>query len=266
MSKVDSVTEKIIPSTPLSGKALLKKVKELSSLDKRETAAQCGYVKTTKAGVTRTDLSGFDNAVRTAKGVKLDESSRDNRGKTATYKATVHKDGKLSIGAAYTKQMGLKEGDVFEISLGYKHIHLRQIDRDETDNSPKILESANNDIKKMLLLASGKPLTISAVASKLFTSEEQVEILRKNRALMGIPVEGYNYLYPAFQFQKDGSILPSLDKLLQSLDRFDVWMQLQFLQTGDLLLDGATAIDVLKQGRLEQALFAAANYAEMCAA
>jgi|GEM_PF-366438 len=266
MSKVDSVTEQIIPSTPLSGKALLQKVKELSHLAKRETAAQCGYVKTTKAGVTRTDLSRFYDAVLTAKGVKLDESSKDNRGKTATYKATVHKDGQLSISAVHTKKMGLKEGDVFEISLGHKHIHLRQIDRDGIDNSPKILQSANNDIKKMLLLSSGKPLTISAVASKLFTSEEQVETLRKNSALMGIPVEGYSYLYPAFQFQEDGSILPSLDKLLQSLDRFDVWMQLQFLQTGDLLLAGATPIDVLRQGKLEKVLFAAENYAEMCAA
>ncbi len=126
MSKVDSVAELTIPTSPLTGKALLQKVKELSHLAKRETATQCGYVKTTKAGVTRTDLSGFYDAVLTAKGVKLDETSRDNRGKTATYKATVHKNGQLLIGAAYTKEMGLKEGDTFSIKLGYKHIHLVQ--------------------------------------------------------------------------------------------------------------------------------------------
>jgi hypothetical protein len=126
MSKVDSVAEATIPTAPLTGKALLQKVKELSHLAKRETATQCGYVKTTKAGITRTDLSGFYDAVLTAKGVKLDETSRDNRGKTATYKATVHKNGQLLIGAAYTKEMGLKEGDTFSIKLGYKHIHLVQ--------------------------------------------------------------------------------------------------------------------------------------------
>ncbi|WP_309736884.1 AbrB family transcriptional regulator [Chamaesiphon sp. OTE_75_metabat_556] len=126
MPKVDSVAEATIPTSPLTGKALLQKVKELSHLAKRETATQCGYVKTTKAGVTRTDLSGFYDAVLTAKGVKLDETSRDNRGKTATYKATVHKNGQLLIGAAYTKEMGLKEGDTFSIKLGYKHIHLVQ--------------------------------------------------------------------------------------------------------------------------------------------
>ena len=126
MSKVDSVSELTAPTSPITGKALLQRVKELSHLAKRETATQCGYVKTTKAGVTRTDLSGFYDAVLTAKGVKLDETSRDNRGKTATYKATVHKNGQLLIGAAYTKEMGLKEGDTFSIKLGYKHIHLVQ--------------------------------------------------------------------------------------------------------------------------------------------
>jgi hypothetical protein len=125
------------------------------------------------------------------------------------------------------------------------------------------INPTGNDIKKTLLLASGKPLTISVFAKKLSRSEEEVEQLRQNGQLIGIPTEEYGYLYPAFHFQEDGSILIGLDKLLKSLDCFDVWMQLQFLQTGDLLLDGETPLDVLKQGRLEQVLFAAANYAEM---
>jgi hypothetical protein len=113
-------------TTRLTGKVLLQKVKELSHLAKRETAKQCGYTKTTPSGAIRTDLSGFYDAVLTAKGVKLDESSRDSRGKVATYKATVHKNGQLLIGSAYTKGMGLNEGDTFTIKLGYKHIHLIQ--------------------------------------------------------------------------------------------------------------------------------------------
>ncbi|WP_310429795.1 AbrB family transcriptional regulator [Chamaesiphon sp. VAR_48_metabat_135_sub] len=113
-------------ATPLTGKALLQKVKDLSHLAKRETAKQCGYVKTSTSGGIRTDLSGFYDAVLAAKGVKLDETSRDTRGKVATYKATVHKNGQLLIGSAYTRGMGLKEGDIFTIKLGYKHIHLIQ--------------------------------------------------------------------------------------------------------------------------------------------
>ena len=126
VATTESPTEAIATGTPLTGKALLQKVKELSHLAKRETAKQCGYVKTSPTGGVRTDLSGFYDAVLAAKGVKLDESSRDSRGKVATYKATVHKNGQLLIGSAYTKGMGLKEGDVFTIKLGYKHIHLIQ--------------------------------------------------------------------------------------------------------------------------------------------
>jgi hypothetical protein len=124
--KIESATEEVAAATPLTGKALLQKVKEFSHLAKRETAKQCGYVKTSASGGIRTDLSGFYDAVLAAKGVKLDETSRDTRGKVATYKATVHKNGQLLIGSAYTKGMGLKEGDIFTIKLGYKHIHLIQ--------------------------------------------------------------------------------------------------------------------------------------------
>ena len=127
-AKVESPTEVIATEAPLTGKALLQKVKEFSHLAKRETAKQCGYVKTSASGGVRTDLSGFYDAVLSAKGVKLDETGRDSRGKVATYKATVHKNGQLLIGSAYTKGMGLKEGDVFTIKLGYKHIHLIQED------------------------------------------------------------------------------------------------------------------------------------------
>jgi hypothetical protein len=123
---IETPTEVIPAQSPLTGKALLQKVKELSHLAKRETAKQCGYVKTSASGGVRTDLSGFYDAVLSAKGIKLDESGRDSRGKVATYQATVHKNGQLLIGSAYTKGMGLKEGDTFTIKLGYKHIHLIQ--------------------------------------------------------------------------------------------------------------------------------------------
>jgi AbrB family looped-hinge helix DNA binding protein len=120
--------------TPLTGKALLQKVKELSNLPKRETAKHCGYY-TSKNGQVRVNLTGFYDAVLTAKGVPLDpEGSRDGRGREPTYKVTVHKNGQIVIGSTYTKEMGLSEGDEFEIKLGYKHIHLIQIDRDKADS------------------------------------------------------------------------------------------------------------------------------------
>jgi AbrB family looped-hinge helix DNA binding protein len=118
-------------TTPLTGKALLQKVKELSHLPRRETAKRCGYYTTTKNDQTRVNLTDFYDAVLAAKGVPLDpEGAKDGRGREPTYRVSVHKNGQIVIGATYTQAMGLKPGDEFEIKLGYKHIHLKQMDGD----------------------------------------------------------------------------------------------------------------------------------------
>ena len=119
-------------TAPLTGKALLQKVKELSHLPRRETAKKCGYYTTTKDQQIRVNLTDFYDAVLAAKGVPLDpEGAKDGRGREPTYRVSVHKNGQIVIGSTYTQAMGLKEGDKFEIKLGYKHIHLKQIDGEE---------------------------------------------------------------------------------------------------------------------------------------
>lgn len=116
----------------LTGKALLKKVKELEDLSREEKAKACGYYTVTKAGVVRVNMMKFFNALIDAEGIQLDstQSSNGRGGRSASYRITVQSNGNLLIGSAYTKQMGLKPGDEFEISLGRKHIHLKQIDAD----------------------------------------------------------------------------------------------------------------------------------------
>ena len=121
-----------LATAPLTGKALLQRVKELSHLPRRETAKKCGYFTTTKDNQTRVNLTDFYDAVLAAKGVPLDpEGAKDGRGREPTYRVSVHKNGQIVIGSTYTQAMGLKEGDKFEIKLGYKHIHLKQIDGEE---------------------------------------------------------------------------------------------------------------------------------------
>lgn len=122
--------------TALTGKALLAKVKELSHLPRRETAKKCGYYTTTKDKQVRVNLTDFYDAVLKARGVELSpEGSKDGRGREPTYRVSVHKNGQIVIGATYTEAMGLKPGDEFEIKLGYKHIHLIQIESSEENGS-----------------------------------------------------------------------------------------------------------------------------------
>lgn len=118
-----------LPTTPLTGKALLAKVKDSSHLPRRETAKQCGYYTITKNDQTRVNLTDFYDAVLAAKGIPLDpEGVKDGRGREPTYRVSVHKNGQIVIGSTYTQEMGLKPGDEFEIKLGYKHIQLKQVD------------------------------------------------------------------------------------------------------------------------------------------
>ncbi|MBD1860924.1 MULTISPECIES: AbrB family transcriptional regulator [Trichocoleus] len=115
---------------PLTGEALLKKVKELDTLSKEEKAKACGYYTQTKSGVERVNMMKFLNALIDAEGIELDGKQNGNGrgGRSASYRISVQSNGNLLIGSAYTKQMDLQPGDEFEISLGRKHIHLRQID------------------------------------------------------------------------------------------------------------------------------------------
>jgi AbrB-like transcriptional regulator len=119
--------EKIVP---LTGKALKAKVKELSNLTKSETAKGCGYYSVAKNGKIRVNLRKFYDAVLQSQGISIDEKPKvDGRGREANYRATVHKNGQILIGAAYTRALNLVPGDEFEIKMGYKHIYLKAIDK-----------------------------------------------------------------------------------------------------------------------------------------
>lgn len=115
---------------PLVGEALLKKVRELGNLSKEEKARACGYYSLTKDGGERLNTMKFLKALIDAEGIELDSKLQDGNGRggrSASYRITVQSNGNLLIGSAYTKQMDLHPGDEFEISLGRKHIRLRQV-------------------------------------------------------------------------------------------------------------------------------------------
>lgn len=121
---------------PLIGQDLLSKVKELGNLSKEEKARECGYYTMTKNGVERVNMMKFLNALIDAEGIELDSSANGHGrgGRSASYRISVQSNGNLLIGSAYTKKMGLEKGDEFEITLGRKHIHLRQIGDEDEDN------------------------------------------------------------------------------------------------------------------------------------
>jgi AbrB-like transcriptional regulator len=121
---------------PLTGEALLEKVKELEHYSKEDKAKECGYYTVTKNDVVRVNMMKFYNALLEAKEIEIDgkQSGNGRGGRSASYRISVQANGNLLIGAAYTKQMELKPGDEFEISLGRKHIRLKQVDGELTED------------------------------------------------------------------------------------------------------------------------------------
>ncbi len=115
---------------PLTGEELIHKVKDLGNLSKEEKAKTCGYYTVTKNGIERVNMMQFMNALIEAEGIDLDskQSANGRGGRSASYRITVQTNGNLLIGSAYTKQLNLKPGDEFEISLGRKHIQLKQLE------------------------------------------------------------------------------------------------------------------------------------------
>ena len=126
---------KVTQPQPLVGAKLIDKVKELGNLSKEEKAKECGYYTVTKNGVERVNMMKFLNALIDAEGIELDSTSdgQGRGGRSASYRISVQSNGNLLIGSAYTKKMGLKQGDEFEITLGRKHIQLRQIGVDDEE-------------------------------------------------------------------------------------------------------------------------------------
>ncbi|MDB9373510.1 AbrB family transcriptional regulator [Nodularia sphaerocarpa] len=129
---------------PLLGEELLKKVKELETVSKEDKAKQCGYYTITKNGIERVNMMKFLNALIDAEGIQLDSSPSANGrgGRSASYRISVQSNGNLLIGSAYTKQMNLKPGDEFLITLGKKHIRLKQVDEDDKEGMEPIEATA----------------------------------------------------------------------------------------------------------------------------
>lgn len=137
-------------TAPLTGKTLLAKVKELSTLPRRERAKQCGYYTVTKNNQVRVNLTDFYDALLSARGIPLSpEAPKDGRGREPTYRVSVHQNGQIVIGATYTKAMGLKPGDEFEIRLGYKHIHLIQLGESDKKLTAPDLDSDDVDAEDL---------------------------------------------------------------------------------------------------------------------
>ena len=120
------------------------------------------------------------------------------------------------------------------------------------------------EAKKRFLSKQGGALNNIEACSILGCNLVELETMRRNNQILGLSVNE-ELLYPAWQFV-EGKVLTGLDKVLTALKDDGAWTQMIFLLTGDIRLDGATPLDKLKTGKIEQVLWAANCYGSHSAA
>jgi len=124
-----------------------------------------------------------------------------------------------------------------------------------------LLEAAikrGEEAKKRFLSKQGGALGNIEACRILGCSPLELETMGRNHQILGVSVNG-ELVYPAWQFV-EGRILSGLDKVLTALQNDGAWTQVIFLLTGDIRLDGATPLEKLKEGAIEQVVRAAKCY------
>jgi len=120
-------------------------------------------------------------------------------------------------------------------------------------------------MKEDLLNRGGGAVTAAEAGKLLKLTRQAVDKRRKARKLLALEFGKRGHLYPAFQF--DEQIADNLQRVLTVIDRrVENWTLLAFFLNGNRYLKGATPLEWLREGKLEEVLRAAKAYGEHGAA
>ncbi len=112
--------------------------------------------------------------------------------------------------------------------------------------------------KRELLSLEGGVLSAAQFAARLGISSEEVRGRRDRNEIFFLRVEDED-VFPAFQVGPAG-LLPGASEVLVAFAVGDPWMRVNFMLTGDARLGGMRPIDVLRAGRVSEAVRAARAY------
>jgi hypothetical protein len=119
--------------------------------------------------------------------------------------------------------------------------------------------------RERLLNAEGGSLTISQVEQLLGISRQAIHKRCSKGKLIALTTSKRGYLFPRWQFAEN-DILPGLESALAAFDESEPWMQAAFMLNPNIWLDGASPLEMLRQGKIEDVLVAARASGEQGAA
>ena len=121
-----------------------------------------------------------------------------------------------------------------------------------------------SEMKRDMLKAEGGALSAQRLADHLAITPQGLGRKRERNQVFWLDV-GDGYVYPAFQIGK-GGLLRGIREVLDAFTVDDPWMRVNFMLTGDARLGGKRPIDLLRNGKIDEVVTAAAAYGEHGAA
>lgn len=111
------------------------------------------------------------------------------------------------------------------------------------------------------ILNGPEMLTADQFAATIGATRETVHQKRRRHDVLGLEGAKRGVRFPRWQVSADGALLPGLPRLFSALGGHS-WAVHRFLLQHHPELDGATALDALRRGRVEAVIDAAENVAQ----
>jgi hypothetical protein len=121
------------------------------------------------------------------------------------------------------------------------------------------------DAKARLIEQNGGVFKTEQVAEYLGITPQAVNKRRALRQLVGLTFRKRGYVFPAWQFTDRGTV-PGLEQVLLTLADHDEWMQNVFFINPNTRLGGRRALDLLREGEIQEVLDAAREFGQHGAA
>ena len=121
------------------------------------------------------------------------------------------------------------------------------------------------DAKARLIEQNGGVFKTEQVAEYLGITPQAVNKRRALRQLVGLTFRKRGHVFPAWQFTDRGTV-PGLEQVLLALADHDEWMQNVFFINPNTRLGGRRALDLLREGEIQEVLDAAREFGQHGAA
>jgi len=138
---------------------------------------------------------------------------------------------------------------------------VNQIGTNPSENEAKKIVLARGILaRKELELAEGGSLSAEQFANALGRTRQGIDYLRREGLVAAWRTTQGKWRYPAWQLTAQGGLLPGIRECLKALNSRSEWEPLIFFLSPRESLDGKRPLDLLRVGRVEDALAAAERH------